>query len=101
MDDANRRRFLPLLVDELAQTNPYHVWASLPLSFDPENGFRDISMCQLANGVNRLAWFMDVRLSFRRTEKFPTILYAGAPDIRHLITLLAAMKTGHKVQSYL
>lgn len=89
------RRLLPQIVDELAQHPPGRHFASISLSADAVDGWRDVSFKELSNAVNYAAWWMNVAVG--TTADFETIAYLGANDIRYTVLLLAATKTGHKV----
>jgi hypothetical protein len=89
------RRLLPTLIDERARTCPEQSFASIPLSSDVRDGFRDVSYLELANAINRCAWWMDGEIG--RGRCFETLAYMGSTDLRYAIILIAAIKTGHKV----
>ena len=88
-------RLLPQVVDELATTNPGRVYATYQRSSDISEGFRDVTMGELASAVNKAAfWLMEV---VGRSTTFETIAYVGPSDLRYAIMLLAAIKCGYKV----
>lgn len=51
---------------------------------------------QLANAINRAAWWLEETLG-GRGNKFPTVAYTGISDLRYLILVVAGVKTGYKV----
>jgi hypothetical protein len=69
------RRLIVSIVDEQARTDPEHVVYRLPLTRNVHDGFRDISAAQLANAVDRTAWWLESQLG--KGEKFPTVGYMG------------------------
>ncbi|KAI8966246.1 acetyl-CoA synthetase-like protein [Daldinia sp. FL1419] len=93
------RRLMPLLLDQLADTQPDRVYASVPKSPDMVNGFRDITMAETARCVNYMAWWIETH--FGRSRCFETISYIGVSDVRAPILFLAAVKCGYKVRCFL
>ena len=91
------KRLTPPTIDEIARGDPERICFSIPRTSDLSDGFRDITFKRFSNAINRTAWFIESAI--RRSSIFETILYMGAPDIRHYVVLVAAMKTGHKVRS--
>jgi len=90
------KRLIPPTIDEIARDGPERIYFSISQTSDLSDGFRDITFKRFANTINRTAWFIESTIG--RSSAFETILYMGAPDIRHYV-LVAAMKTGHKVRS--
>lgn len=60
-----------------------------------EDGYEDISYGTFAKAVNGCSWWMEEQL--RTGGCSQTIAYLGPLDVRYLIVLLAASKTGHVV----
>ena len=90
-------RLLPQVVDELASSDPQRIYATLPLSSDLSKGFRDVTMRQVSQAVNRLAYWLEDTIG--RSTVFETLSYMGLPDLRYAIVFLAAVKCGYKVSS--
>lgn len=90
------KRLLPHIVDERARTGYDRPFALYPRSKVPGNGFREVSYAQLANAVNRAAWWLEVAIT-RFEEKENPVAYLGPNDLRYIIFVLATMKTGRKV----
>lgn len=88
------RRIIPKLVDEIAEANPQRPFISIPRSSSIDDGYKDISYHIFAQAVNRCSWLLEKELG-RGTGS--TIFYIGPLDIRHLIVILAAVKSGHVV----
>jgi hypothetical protein len=88
-------RMLPHVVDELARLNPSRVYATIPLSSDISQGFRDVTMLEVAHGVNHFASWLEN--SFGRSSSFDTLCYIGVSDLRYAIVFLGAVKCGYKV----
>lgn len=92
---AYGRRLAPLVLDELAKSDPKRVYAAIPKTADVKHGYQDITVAELARCVNFMAdWLED---KFGRSTDFETITYLGLSDLRGIVTLLAAIKTGYKV----
>ena len=89
-------RLLPQVVDELACSDPDRIYASIPRSSDLSDGFRDVSMLQISQAVNKFAHWLEGVIG--RSTAFETISYMGPSDLRYPIIFLAAVKTGYKVQ---
>ncbi|ERF77177.1 hypothetical protein EPUS_06457 [Endocarpon pusillum Z07020] len=89
------KRLLPVLVDEIAATDPERTFVSTPRSSDLADGFIDISYCEFAKAVNRCAWWLRKELGEHTEQK--TVLYLGPLDLRYLIIILETAKAGHIV----
>lgn len=63
--------------------------------YDLSKGFEDISFARFANGINKLAWFIENAIS--KSTSFETIAYLGVTDVRYHMFQMAVCKTGHKV----
>ncbi|EFQ36824.1 transferase [Colletotrichum graminicola] len=83
-------------IDDALAREPDRVWASYAISSDiQKDGLRDVTIAQLAKAVDRLAWHIDSTIG--KSTTFETLGYIGLPDVRHMMLLLAAVKTGYKV----
>ena len=60
-----------------------------------QEGYEDISYSAFAKAVDRCSWWIQKELG--RDVKSKTLFYIGPLDLRYLIVLLAAAKTGHIV----
>ena len=92
------RRLIVHTVDHLARTEPHRIWATIPLGLEISDGFRDVTVTQLANAVNSLAWWVDGK--FGRSESFEVIAYLGVPDLRYAILFFALVKCGYVVSIF-
>ena len=91
-----RKQLLNHIVDGLANTCPYGVWAEIPKSStNYDAGFRRVTYRELSNAVNGAAWWLSKSLG--QGESFETLAYIGLWDIRYVVLLLAAVKAGYKV----
>lgn len=89
------KRLLVRVVEYNAEYYPTRIYATFPRNGELENGFQDLNFRDLANAVNRAAWWLDSLLG-PKNEGFETFAYIGAKDIRYAILALAAIKTGRK-----
>lgn len=92
---------LPHTVDRLARENPsapYGLWPVAQASY--EDGFRTIDYGQFANLVNGLAWWIRDNIGTSQNEE-KVLAYVGPNDVRFTALLLAAVKAGCVVRSYL
>lgn len=89
-------RLLPQVVDEFAQSNPERIYATIPLSSNLTQGFRDVTMLQISQAVNKCAHWIESTIG--RSAVFETLSYVGLPDLRYAIVFLAAVKCGYKVR---
>ncbi|KAH7034609.1 uncharacterized protein B0I36DRAFT_381511 [Microdochium trichocladiopsis] len=68
---------------------PNRLYATIPKTSDVEDGFRDITVAEIARGVDYMAgWIID---RFGRSSNFKTISYIGTADLRGAIVSLAAL----------
>jgi acyl-CoA synthetase (AMP-forming)/AMP-acid ligase II len=90
-------RSLAAVVDTLAAEVPNSIWAKIALSIDDgaDPIWQDVTWIQLAQAVGFMAHWIQQNLGPAMGSK--TIAYTGVADIRYHITILASIKTGHKV----
>lgn len=92
-------RLVAHVVDDLARRTPDRIYATVTKSrYDLDQGFRDITVRQLADSVNCASWFIHER--FGRSTSFDVVAYLGVSDIRYATYLYAAIKTGHVVSTH-
>ena len=94
--ESSGRRLFPHIVDKRARTGYERPFGLYPRTTDPSNGFRAVSYAQLANAVNRAAWWLDQALGEAGNEDC-AFAYFGPTDLRYVVFVLAGMKTGRKV----
>ncbi|KAL2209399.1 acetyl-CoA synthetase-like protein [Sarocladium strictum] len=94
-DDIGHR-LLPHVVDELAESEPDHVLYEYP-SDDQNlgNAWVKITAQQYANSINRTARWLEESLG--RRPGTPTIGYEGPQDLRYLLLLIGAIKSGYRM----
>jgi acyl-coenzyme A synthetase/AMP-(fatty) acid ligase len=89
------KRLIANMVDYLATSDPDRVWAQVSRTQDVEDGFRKITMKQLANAVNHVAWWLESKIGC--STDFEVIAYLGPSDVRYAILCFAAIKCGYVV----
>ena len=89
------KRLLPVELDRIAEEHPSKVFASVPITSDVNDGFRDFSFLDIANGVNGFAHLLEQM--YGRGKNFETLTYIGTPDLRYVMVFLGAIKCGYKV----
>lgn len=97
---AYGERLVPQVLDALASSDPERIYASIPLTPDVNDGFRDVTMQDLANAVNNIAWMLEGIEGKPEEGRFERIAYIGASDIRYAIMMIAAIKVGYVVSIY-
>lgn len=88
-------RLFAAVIDELAEKTPDRKFCSMPKGPNVSDGFRDITVKEIAKAVNYTAWWIEKRLG--RSDNFETLSYMAANDVRYLVFILASNKTGYKV----
>ncbi|KAI0532164.1 hypothetical protein GGR58DRAFT_491137 [Xylaria digitata] len=89
------KRLMPVVLDELAKTDPSRLYAAIPKSTDVKDGFRDITAADVARCVNFMALWIEQKLG--RSSSFETISFIGIPDLRGAVIFQAAVKCGYKL----
>ncbi|OTB19794.1 hypothetical protein K445DRAFT_52566 [Daldinia sp. EC12] len=89
------QRLISVVADELAHKTPYRIYAAISKTSDISDGFRDITMKDLARCVNFTARWIENQ--FGRSNRFDTLTYIGISDLRGPIVFLAAVKCGYKL----
>ncbi|KAF2683122.1 acetyl-CoA synthetase-like protein [Lentithecium fluviatile CBS 122367] len=88
-------RFMPVVVDQVAKQQPDLKYASVPLTTNISDGFRDVTFSDISSATNYVASWIDRTLG--RSSEFGTIAYMGLGDLRYVVVFLAAVKCGYKV----
>ena len=89
------KRLLTKMLDHVASTNPYKLYATIPLSDDVPYKFRDITFADIVRCVDFLAFWLEDRIG--RSDSFETLGFIGIADLRSVIFFHAAVKLGYKV----
>ena len=90
------QRLLPQLIDQIAKDDPDRPLVSIPQGSDLADGHIDVSFKTLATAIDRCAWWIDRKVG--RSQELAPIFFIGPTDIRYLLVLFAAAKTGHVVR---
>lgn len=91
MASSSRPLTCPTLIDQRARDTPDREWAVIPKTESLKDGYRSMTYAQLANGINKVAWWLDQHLPL--IGKFDTVLYEGPNDVRWLFMVFATQKT--------
>lgn len=92
------RRLLSRVIDERAVSGHLRPFASIPLTNNAKDGYRDISYAVFANAINRLSSWIDDTMG-TPTRQFEPIVYVAGSDLRYHILCMAAVKAGYVVRS--
>lgn len=93
------KRLLPHVIDHLGQFYPDKIAGSMPNNNSTlDDGFRQLNYKDLAHAINYTAWWIEG--NYGRSDKYDTLTFIGANDIRYLVMIMACNKTGYKVSSY-
>ncbi|RYP31564.1 hypothetical protein DL768_011169 [Monosporascus sp. mg162] len=95
VEQAYGRRLMPSVLDELAKTNPNKLYGAIPNTADVTEGFRDVTVADIARCANFMATWIVER--FGRSESFETLTYIGIEDFRGVAVFHAAVKCGYKL----
>jgi acyl-coenzyme A synthetase/AMP-(fatty) acid ligase len=90
-------QLLPQLVDEISEQEPDRLFCIHPVFQDSIDTWRHITFKDLSNAINRVAWWIDSKLSGNDKEEQQVLAYIGTNDIRYCAFVLACMKIGHVV----
>ncbi|KAI0449144.1 acetyl-CoA synthetase-like protein [Xylaria acuta] len=89
------RRLMPCVLDQLAKTVPSKLFAAIPKTGHLLDGFRDVSVSDMARCVDFMAHWIENHLG--RSASFETLAYIGIPDLRGVAVFYAAVKCGYKL----
>lgn len=94
------RRLMPMVVDQIAETEPDTVWAAVPISTKTSPRYLDISYRQFANAINGIAWWLEKELGRGDTTEPLAYFGSGSSDIGYIILLVGAVKAGYFVSLF-
>ncbi|KAJ5130112.1 uncharacterized protein N7515_006151 [Penicillium bovifimosum] len=92
--ESHVKRLLATTVDSRAAATPSQRFAVIPQGSETSNGFREISIKDLAQAVNAMSWWIESTIGPATSRE--TLAYMGGNDIRYFIFLLACQKTGYQ-----
>ena len=90
-------RLILHLIDDVARDDPHRCFCLLPARTTTTNEFKKVSYGELANAINRVAWW--IGKNAQKDLDFETLGYIGPFDLRYTILTIAAQKAGFKVIS--
>jgi len=88
------QRLLPVVLRDVSRLEPNKPWGLTLEGSEASQGFRTVSMSQMAKAVNATAWWM--QSEFGRGENSETLAYIGISDLRYQIVHLASIMCGYK-----
>ena len=88
-------RPLPSLLDGIAYSDPSRIFASIPKTTRPQDGFSNIDYGSLAGAVSNCVCFLKHEVKLK--HPFETIAYLGPTDLRYQIICFAALKAEAEV----
>ena len=87
-------------LDRIADVDPDRPFCAIPVDdSNVEAGFQDVSYARIANGSNKVAWWLERTIGKGPPGYFETLAYLGPLDLRYTLFLVAAVKVGYKVSS--
>ncbi|MCJ1251933.1 hypothetical protein MMC30_009171 [Trapelia coarctata] len=89
------QRVVPTAIDEIARRSPNAVFASIPKTSNPVDGYRDVTYRVYADTIDRAALLLEE--SIRGKDHGETIGYIGPSDLRYVILAIAAVKINMKM----
>ena len=93
---AYGRRLMTSIIDDLAHSSPQKTFMSIPAGSSVIDGQRDVSFANMAQAINRCAWWIVDTLG--KGVNFPCIAtYMYPVDFRHVILILGSIKAGYQV----
>lgn len=94
-------RLLINVVDDLAKNSPDTPWLMFAnsSSWEEEGGYRTITWKQLANAINKTAFWLDEKLP-PDAAVLQTVAYLGPKDPRYHILIAAATKSKRRVGAF-
>ena len=69
------KRLLPTWIDKVGRERPDTTWASMPISSDLKDGFRDFQYRHLVAAIDAAAWWIESIIG--KSSNFETVAYMG------------------------
>ncbi|KAL8788694.1 MAG: hypothetical protein Q9195_007195, partial [Heterodermia aff. obscurata] len=88
------RRLLTKVLDEVAESTPGKLYATIPLSDSLPYHFRELTFAEMARCIDFLANWLEERHG--RSNTFETLAFIGIADLRGAVLFHAAVKLGYK-----
>ena len=90
------KKLLTATVDNIAKTDPSKRFAVIPRGREISDGFRYLSMKDLAQAVDFTSWWIEGIIGPAQSRE--TLAYMGNHDILYFVFILACQKTGYQVR---
>lgn len=91
------RQLVPTAIDEIAEKDPNRVFAEFIDSPLTPGGVQKLDFKTFARAIDRTAWWMKSELGVLQLPENSVVVYAGYPDARYYLILVAAIKCGYIV----
>ncbi|PQE12515.1 nrps-like enzyme protein [Rutstroemia sp. NJR-2017a BBW] len=88
-------RLLHQTLDHLSVVSPSRLYASIPITSDLSQGFRDITFQDMVRCSDFVATLIETNIG--RSTSFETVCFIGIPDLRSVAIFFGAVKCGYKV----
>ncbi|KAG8676487.1 hypothetical protein FPOAC2_02582 [Fusarium poae] len=95
MEEIPGQRLIHDLIDDIAILDEDRIFASIPTSDDPVDGFIDITYQRLALAIDRASWWL--QKAMQGHPQLETFAYLGRNDLRYQLLTLAAVKTHYQI----
>lgn len=82
-------------LDRLAANEPEGIYCAHPVSSDLSQGWKNITYADIANGINRLAFWLQENVASSSGPE--TLAYIGANDVRYVAFSFACMRLRNSV----
>ncbi|KAJ8067330.1 hypothetical protein OCU04_004683 [Sclerotinia nivalis] len=89
------KRLAAHYIHQVAIDDPHRVCISIPLTSEPRDGFEDITFCQLDKAIDVASVWVEKQIGIGKD--YESIAYIGPHDLRYIVLMIAAIKTGHKL----
>ncbi|APA11657.1 hypothetical protein sscle_08g064270 [Sclerotinia sclerotiorum 1980 UF-70] len=89
------KRLAAHYIHQVAIDDPHRICISIPLTFEPRDGFEDITFCQLDKAIDVASIWVEEKIGIGKD--YESIAYIGPHDLRYILLMIAAIKTGHKL----
>ncbi|KAF7861579.1 hypothetical protein EAF04_008141 [Stromatinia cepivora] len=89
------KRLVAHYIHQFAIDDPNRICISIPLTSEPRDGFEDITFCQLDKAIDVASIWVEKQIGIGKD--YESIAYVGPHDLRYIVLMIAAIKTGHKL----
>ncbi|KAF7898165.1 hypothetical protein EAF00_004611 [Botryotinia globosa] len=89
------KRLIAHYIHQSAIDEPHRVCISSPLTSEPRDGFEEITFSHLDKAIDIASNWVEKNAGIG--TDFDFIAYIGPHDLRYILLMIAAIKTGHKL----